>query len=155
MLTQSWSLFDCVLWTGDVDGSRYVLTSGDWFELDADFIATVEDYFDKLVARKSSLKLPAATALKVPKRSYYELEYNKAAAKKKGLTNLDRTSMMKGLGATGVEPCDLLHPTGGAFIHVKDGRSSAMLSHLFNQGVVALEGFLSVAGGTRSRDQAL
>lgn len=144
VFTQSWSLFDCVLWTADVGGNRYVLTSGDWFELDADFIATVEAYFDKLVARHSPLKLPAATALNIPKKSYYELEYNKAAAQKKSLTNLDRTSMMKGLGATGVEPCDLLHPTEGVFIHVKDGRSSAMLSHLFNQGVVALEGFLSV-----------
>lgn len=143
-LTQRWPLFDCILWTVTTEGVRYVLTSGEWFELDGAFISEVETAFDKMVARGASVALPPATALPIPSGSYYEREYNKRAAST-GLQLLDRTNMMDGLGASNVEPCDVLDAERGIFVHVKDGRSSSMLSHLFNQGTVSLEGFLSVA----------
>ena len=145
-LTQSWPLYDCLLWTVEVGQKRYILTSGDWFEVDGAFIASVEATFDSIVGRPSPLKLPNATKLSIPPKSYYEREYNAKASKTAKLTNLDRTSMMTGLGASGMEPCDLLDPGNGIFVHVKDGRSSAMLSHLFNQGVLSLETFLSLEG---------
>src|SRR4029079_14341520 len=84
-----------------------------------------------------------AVDMKIPASSYFEQEYNIRAAKSVKLVNLDRKNMMKGL-TTPVEPCDLLDPKQGTFIHVKDGRGSAVLSHLFNQGTIALETFLSV-----------
>jgi uncharacterized protein (TIGR04141 family) len=38
-------------------------------------------------------------------------------------------------------PCDFLS-TGRQFIHLKDGHSSAPISHLWNQGVVSAEAFV-------------
>ena len=40
-----------------------------------------------------------------------------------------------------MEPCDFLS-THKQFIHLKDGHSSAPISHLWNQGVVAAEAFV-------------
>lgn len=144
-LVRNWSLFDCLLWTTEFGNERYVLTGGDWFELDSDFVSEVERSFDSIVKRPAPLTMPDAEKLKIPKNSYFEQEYNKVAASKTGLTNLDRTDMMKFVEATGVEPCDLLDSKKGVFVHVKDGRKSSLLSHLFNQGAVSLEGLLSVA----------
>jgi uncharacterized protein (TIGR04141 family) len=70
-----------------------------------------------------------------------EADYNKAVATASGIELLDKKSFMQGLG-TAVEPCDVLDAHHGIFVHVKVGRTSANLSHLFNQGLVSTLTFL-------------
>lgn len=142
-LTVTWMLFDALVWTVEHNGSKFILNAGDWYELDRDFIEEVENQFDRLTSQKSIVQLPPAVDMAIPGNSYFEQEYNIRAAKAAKLVNLDRKDMMKGL-TTVIEPCDLLDSKQGTFVHVKDGRGSNVLSHLFNQGTVALEAFLSV-----------
>jgi uncharacterized protein (TIGR04141 family) len=142
---RAWPLVDCVLWNVEHAKRRYVLHGGDWFQLDGDFVAAVAARFAELTNDSSALALPPAKPIKIPKKSYYEQEYNKNVAKKLGLQNLDRTSMTTGVASSGVEPCDILDPAKGIFAHVKDGRNSSVLSHMFSQGTVGLDTFMSVA----------
>jgi uncharacterized protein (TIGR04141 family) len=142
-LTNHWPLLDGLVWSTTLAGKRFVLSVGDWFELDGAFVASVETRFDKIVSEKTRLAFPAATNLPGPKKSYFEQRYNAHAAAAMNLHNLDRSSMTTGV-ASAVEPCDLLDAKRGTFIHVKDGRKSSILSHLFEQGTVSLETFLSV-----------
>lgn len=152
-LVVHWPLLDAVIWSTEHSDRRFVLSAGDWFELDGNFIAEVEAAFDKLVAQTVPLKFPAAKTLTTSRDSYFEREYNSAAARSMKIENLDRTSMTTGL-TSAIEPCDLLEARRGIFVHVKDGRRSSVLSHLFDQGVVSLETFLSVAK-TRQQVRAL
>lgn len=142
-LTNQWPLLEGLVWSTTHGAKRFVLSVGDWFELDGSFIAAVEKRFDELVAKDIRLKFPPATTLPGPRKIYFEQRYNAHAAAAMKLHNLDRSSMTTGV-ASAVEPCDLLDAKRGTFIHVKDGRKSSILSHLFEQGTVSLETFLSV-----------
>jgi uncharacterized protein (TIGR04141 family) len=58
------------------------------------------------------------------------------------LLNLDQVKLSpSGAAKANLEPCDFLS-THKQFIHLKDGHSSAPISHLWNQGVVAAEAFV-------------
>src|SRR5690606_22438072 len=46
----------------------------------------------------------------------------------------------------GIEICDVLHRKSNAFVHVKKWGQSAVLSHLFAQGLVSADLFLHDAG---------
>ena len=59
------------------------------------------------------------------------------------LISMDQTKVApKGAANAALEPCDFFSRTK-QFIHLKDGHSSAPLSHLWNQGLVAAEAFVS------------
>jgi uncharacterized protein (TIGR04141 family) len=61
---------------------------------------------------------------------------------KSHLLNLDQVKLSPaGAANANLEPCDFLS-THKQFIHLKDGHSSAPISHLWNQGVVAAEAFV-------------
>lgn len=134
----SWSLYRGLL-IEVRNGKTHILTSGDWYEVRNDFVEQVEERFDEMVkasVTSLALSLPAQTA-----GQETEADYNKDAAAALGMEPLDKQSFMQGLG-TAVEPCDMLDAQRGIFVHVKVGRASATLSHLFNQGLVSTLTFL-------------
>jgi uncharacterized protein (TIGR04141 family) len=59
------------------------------------------------------------------------------------LISMDQTKVApKGAANAALEPCDFLS-RAKHLIHLKDGHSSAPLSHLWNQGLVSAEAFFS------------
>lgn len=116
------------------------MTTGDWYEVSKTFVDEITKRFDKIVS--DSL---ACCPIKLPKQKKAhkrEDEYNADAAKVLKIENYDKKSLTTGTGADQVEPCDLLDTKNGIFVHVKIGRTSAKMSHLFNQGLVATLTFL-------------
>lgn len=122
-------VFDTAL--QDAQGETFHLCEGNWYRIDDTYIARLSTYLDPLF---SDSDLPAYNHPS-------EGEYNAAvAAGDAAIACLDKRNISPG-GQTAVEPCDLLAVRDGSatFYHVKVSTLSAQLSHLFNQGVNAIE----------------
>ncbi|MER8648772.1 DUF6119 family protein [Mesorhizobium sp. M1121] len=113
------------------DGDTYHLCEGNWYRVENTYIARLSTYLDPLFAASD---LPAYAHAS-------EGEYNAAvAAGDAAIACLDMQNISPD-GQSAVEPCDLLAVRDGVatFYHVKVSTLSAQLSHLFNQGVNAIE----------------
>jgi uncharacterized protein (TIGR04141 family) len=111
----------------------YVLSNGDWFEIERNFALSV---------RNRVATIPSLT-LSLPEARLNETEgqYNQRAASTLPLALMDRQIIRLGDYRDQIELCDLLSQNG-QFIHVKRKTRSATLSHLFSQGVISAELFL-------------
>lgn len=129
---QKRKLYDCFVLEVEHAGNIYVLFGGDWFAVDKAFHKSVEFDFQKLV---SNAPFVASTKCKNEKDFIEELNADK------NLLSLDLTKLSPaGAPGANLEPSDFLSKRK-QFIHLKDGHSSAPISHLWNQGVVSAEAF--------------
>lgn len=122
-------VFDTAL--EDTANETFHLCEGNWYRIENSYIVRLSAYLDPLFADSD---LP-------PYAHASEGEYNEAvAAGNSAIACLD-TRNISPIGQSAVEPCDLLTVRGGVavFYHVKVSTLSAQLSHLFNQGVNAVE----------------
>ncbi len=125
---RSWSVHRCIVYETKLGDRTYLLSEGDWFEIDPSFVARI----DREVAaiQKAHLALPPAV------EGEEELAYNTRAANQLGIALMDRKLVT--IGGTSVEVADLVSPSGH-LIHVKRKTQSATLSHLFAQGRISAE----------------
>lgn len=130
---ERWRLYDCVAAEVDLEERLFVLSSGDWFEIEPDFAARIRA--DVARVAETPVSLPAA------RRDETEGRYNSRVARKLKHALLDRQLVRRGGVETPIEACDLFTPKR-QFIHVKRKTHSSTLSHLFAQGLVAADAFL-------------
>ena len=124
---KSFAVCRCLVWDCEKDGRHYHYCDGQWFCVNADFVARIQTELNPYF---SSTALP-------PNCELHEKDYNDRAAKlTQGMTCLDMSdiSLRK---ETQVEPCDLIRLVDRRIelTHVKIGVCSRVLSHLFFQGV--------------------
>lgn len=122
-------VFDTTL--ESAQGETFHLCEGNWYRIDDAYIARLSAYLDPLCKNSD---LP-------PYAELSEGAYNHAVAVADAAVVCLDTRNISPDGQTSVEPCDLLAIRDGAasFYHVKVSTLSAQLSHLFNQGVNAIE----------------
>lgn len=131
---ERYSLFKCFIYStslGEARKETYHLNEGDWYRVDNDYIAKLNDYLDQLCC---NLGLPDFN-------HGSEGDYNEAvAAGDPRFLCLDKKNISLP-GQSSVEPCDLYSVDNGSavFRHIKRSTFSAKLSHLFNQGIVSVE----------------
>ncbi len=112
------------------EGETFHLCEGNWYKIDNDYITRLSNYLDPLCAKAiSRLTIMPARVLitrRLPPATPALASYRK---------NISPD------GQSQVEPCDLLAARDGvaAFYHVKVSTLSAQLSHLFNQGINAVQ----------------
>ncbi|WP_342376836.1 TIGR04141 family sporadically distributed protein [Myxococcus stipitatus] len=129
-----WSVFDTIVFETELDGKVYVLSGGEWFQLDKGFADGVKAKLGRIPA--STLVLPPAGS------AQHENDYNSQVAKtSKNYALMDRKNAFVDESKTAIEACDLF-TTDSQFVHVKRKTRSATLSHLFAQGVVSADSFL-------------
>jgi uncharacterized protein (TIGR04141 family) len=125
-----------------LDGRRYFLMKGHWYEFAIDYHEQVRAEVERILAAGAhDLDLPAWQP------DMHEKDYNlHVAAVRPGYVCLDRKGVTTRLHRThGVEICDLLGPDG-ELVHVKKAWGSAPLSHLFAQGMVSAQTLLHDSG---------
>lgn len=135
---QKWKIYDCFIFEtslGDDDNARhYVLFAGSWYCVDRDFKAEVDEAFDAL----EKVNIVGAT-LCLNERELIE----NLVSTRNDLLKLDQEKINpKGVRYGNLEPCDFFSAER-EFIHLKDGHSSGSISHLWSQGVVSAEAFIS------------
>jgi uncharacterized protein (TIGR04141 family) len=134
-LYKNWLVYHCLNAEIDLDGTKYILNDGSWYAIDHDFVAGVNASFDAL--EDSKVILPPSGIRKEPDYNTYVATDNSDM-----FDLLDRKTIEIGGGRSSVEFCDLFSKNK-QLIHVKKYGGSSVLSHLFQQGVVSGELFLS------------
>lgn len=128
---KSWPLYKCIYADVIYNNKQYLLNEGKWYELADNFVSQVNDFYNNSVA--SSLALPDYSDRE-------EKDYNVAIENSNNALYclMDRKTVM--IGGTPIEFCDI-YTNHKQFVHVKKYSSSAVLSHLFFQGLVSAEAF--------------
>ena len=121
-------VFDTTLGGGTVS---YHLVEGSWYKVETSYVENLASYLDPLC---EDISLPEYLG-------NGEGQYNEnVAANDNSYICLDKSNISP-TGQTQIEPCDLYCVKNGhaIFHHVKISTLSAQLSHLFNQGVNAVQ----------------
>ena len=135
---QRWKVYDCFIFEtslgDDADQKHYVLFAGAWYCVDQDFKAEVDEAYNVL----EKVQIVGATTCLNERALIAEL-----VDSRDDLLMLDQQKINpKGVRYGNLEPCDFFS-RDGEFIHLKDGHSSGSISHLWSQGVVSAEAFIS------------
>jgi uncharacterized protein (TIGR04141 family) len=133
-LGHTWSAYEC-LYAEIARNGTYVLSGGRWYKVAADYAEAVQAAIASIPATKITLP-PAGLGDR-------EDAYNELATKAlDGGVLLDKKLVHLPRRVGGIEICDILHQKSNTFIHVKKWGQSAVLSHLFAQGLVSADLFL-------------
>lgn len=131
---KAWSIYKCLVWETGLNGDRkFVLSEGTWYEINKSFYKETERFFSDRVVDVEVAGLPEADIGET------EAEYNDKAAKSSEdyyLFDLGvASSRTKSIGRDKNELCDIFDVKEKWFVHIKRGKTSDKLSHLFRQGV--------------------
>ena len=124
-----WPIFRCLNGEIDLDGKRYILNDGRWYQIQQTFYDEVCEYFNSL--DHAGLQFD-------PYGGRKEGPYLRAIANNNDLVLLDQKWVRPKGVANNLEFCDLLSDCNG-IIHVKKYGSSAVLNHLFAQAYQSIE----------------
>jgi uncharacterized protein (TIGR04141 family) len=135
MVVHQWSVFQC-LYTEIINNSNtFLLTNGKWYKIDSNYVSQINAVYKEL-QNKSSINLPDYS-------HNNEQDYNLDVSKlNSDFACMDRNLISYGGGYSKIEFCDL-YSNQKKIIHVKRYSGSSVLSHLFSQGTVSGELFLS------------
>lgn len=136
--SEKWRVYDCFVFEASLgSGSSktdYVLFSGEWYRIDKKFKDRVEKFFDAI----PKVTIIGKTTCINEQELIAEIETTRD-----DLLKLDQTKINpEGVRYANLEPCDFFSKKK-QFIHLKDGHSSGPISHLWFQGVVSAEAFVS------------
>lgn len=130
-----WSVYRAVVAERKTQDRTYVLSGGDWHEIEKGFAERIDRRVAKIAS--AGLRLPPA------KQNEKEGAYN-ARVVRIGIYHLDQKCPR--VEGDQVELCDLYVSRDRQFVHVKRWNRSSTLSHLFAQGLTSAEALLSDEG---------
>ncbi|RJP66555.1 MAG: hypothetical protein C4532_15910 [Candidatus Abyssobacteria bacterium SURF_17] len=133
-LKYQWKAYNCLYCEihDDKKEKTYLLSNGKWYEVAKEFAKRVDREYQHLRDSRASVYLPSYTHRN-------EKEYNQKTAKGDvSFYCMDGDLIPHGGGYSKIEFCDLF-TRSKEIIHVKQYGGSAVLSHLFSQGVVSGE----------------
>lgn len=127
-IIEEWSIYKCVYAEIDYNNEKYLLVAGKYYKVDKDYKKKVEDE----ISVDTSFTLPDWD------KSKHENIYNtEVATNDNSFQCLDGGANQNNLIGKGkIEFADLVK-TDKHLVHVKKYGSSAVLSHLFSQGLVS------------------
>lgn len=138
--SEKWRVYDCFVFEASLGvgdkAKHYVLFAGDWYVVEKRFKQLVEDYFGAL----EKVAIIGPTDCANERDLIADIEANRPELLKLDQQKINPTGVRYG----NLEPCDFLSKNG-EFIHLKDGESSGPISHVWMQGLVSAEAFVSDA----------
>ncbi len=130
------SIYAALVFQTEYEGKNYILCSGTWYYVETSFFEQVNNFI-KTKVPISDVVLPDCPLDKD------EGEYNKMAADGNAdFCLMDKKFVSIENGPKQIEACDIF-TRDKKMIHVKNKGQSAQLSHLFSQGKVSAECFVS------------
>lgn len=128
-----WPLYGCLEAEINFEEKIYLLSEGDWYQIDRDYTDQVNRYFE--AATISNLEFPRYG-------TDHEGPYLRRIADNANFYLLDQKLVRLSGASSSFEFCDLLTPEHH-IIHVKKYSSSSVLSHLFSQAYVSAEALIN------------
>lgn len=133
----SWKVYNCLYCEIDDGEQIHILSNGKWYQIESDFAKQVFNSFDSFKKQTTERILPECN------QKEHEDKYNERVANElSNICNMDRKTVNYGGANQKIEFCDLF-TKDKKLIHVKHYGASSVLSHLFSQGLVSGELFLS------------
>jgi|WetSurMetagenome_2_1015567.scaffolds.fasta_scaffold02226_8 uncharacterized protein (TIGR04141 family) len=130
----SWTSFRCIYGELEKDNKQFIINNGKWYEVESNFVKTINKIYSEI--RLSDIILPKYDHLD-------EADYNKKITEENSnFLLMDRNNIFHGGGHNQIEFCDILDKKN-KIIHIKHYGGSAVLSHLFQQGLISGELFVS------------
>src|SRR5690606_37948564 len=133
MPVKEYSIYKSLLFDCELDDNTYHLCEGEWYHIAKDYITKLENELDPLFIDDHQYLHQC--------EHRREDDYNRSISEEHGLViNLDKKNISPP-GQRHVEPCDLIYLKDDSLelMHIKVSTRSAGLSHLFNQGLNAVE----------------
>lgn len=141
--TMEWPLQRCLSWETEMNGTKYILSEGSWYEVAPSFFKEIEDFYQARILDRHDFPLASKSKIK---ESDYNNEICTAKSTDRFLFDLGNPkSSTMSMGKARNEICDVFDIATRTFIHVKMGKTSPSLSHLFRQG--------SFSGQSLKRDE--
>jgi uncharacterized protein (TIGR04141 family) len=134
----NWPVYRCLYCEVEDGSNTYLLSGGHWYKVASDFVGQVNEYYARLPVYAEALP-----AYKDPSEGAYAERVAKESNGKFAL--MDRRLISIGGGHSRVEFCDLFS-RGKDLIHIKRYGGAGVLAHLFSQGVVSGQLFVSDEG---------
>jgi uncharacterized protein (TIGR04141 family) len=136
--SEKWRVYNCFVFETSIgtgaQQQHFVLFAGNWYRVEKQFKARIEAFFDSI----PKVSIVGPTTCLNEQTLIANIEQNRP-----DLLKLDRTKINPaGVKYANLEPCDFFS-NKKQFIHLKDGHSSGSISHLWSQGVVSAEAFLT------------
>lgn len=131
--TATWSLYTCLEAEIEREEKIYLLSEGEWYQIDRDYTEQVNRFFEAAV--RCELQFPRYD-------TDNEGPYLKRIANNANFYLLDQKLVRLNGASSPFEFCDLLTPDHH-IIHVKKYSSSSVLSHLFSQAYVSAEALIN------------
>lgn len=131
----SWSLLTCLSAEVTLQGGTFILSEGEYFRVRQAFLEDLDGFIAGLP--QTAHVLPESVG-DVNEGPYNEL----AAESSSDYLLLDKRTVRVGGVTSPIEICDVL-AADGSFIHIKRKLGSSSLSHLFAQGTVSADLFLT------------
>jgi uncharacterized protein (TIGR04141 family) len=128
-----WPMYSCLEAEIELDNKIYLLSEGDWYQIDRDYTEGVNRYFASAIP--SDLQFPVYG-------TDHEGTYLRRVADNINFFLLDQKLVRLSGASSPFEFCDLLTPDNH-IIHVKKYSSSSVLSHLFSQAYVSAEALIN------------
>ncbi|NWF11035.1 TIGR04141 family sporadically distributed protein [Pseudomonas salomonii] len=130
---KSWSAYKCLYAEISYSGESYILRNATWYKVDSNFVKKIDDHLLSLNTYNGPLPRYEEDR---------EEDYNQKLILDPSFELLDKKNIKIGGAYDKLEFCDVIK-NGNELIHVKYYRSSSTLSHLFSQGCVSAEAFIS------------
>lgn len=129
---KTWPVYRCLYADIVINGHQYLLNDGKWYEVDLNYVRQVQEYYNN------------ADLADLPLLDYQWVEegvYNKKVCESNPalFCLMDKKNIILD-GQSPIEFCDI-YTRNRQFIHVKNYKSSSVLSHLFFQGFVSADNF--------------
>lgn len=136
--TEKWKVYDCFVFETELTKkaitTHYVLFAGNWYKVEDDYKKEVEEFYENI----EKVNIVGPTGCVNETSLINDLHKNRV-----DLLKLDKVKINPaGVQYGNLEPCDFFSKNR-EFIHLKDGHSSGPISHLWFQGVVSAEAFIS------------
>lgn len=148
---KTWSVLDCLYGEIEVAGINYIISRGEWFEVNHDKYARVNTTIDNILdntlvvpdAVKNQTRQSIAAFVQANPNSKLDKEriFNRHFCTHLDGELFDEIAKQIVLYEDQFEVCDILLPLEKKFLHVKNNYSASALSHLFNQGFVSASSF--------------
>ncbi len=141
-----WTALKCIIAEIELEEQQYCFSDGKWYKINSDFVTLIDNNY---------ANIELCTDDFAPYEGGSEDEYNDAL--NSYLTNshlLHKYKIALGGGqGNNIEPCDLLW--NNKMIHVKKNSGSSVLSHLFNQALVAGEMWIDSSCRSQIREKMI
>lgn len=139
-LKYQWKAFNCLYCEIEdtVKEKTYLLSNGKWYEIENNFAKQINANYKQFRDLSSFVVLPPCAYVNTKENTYNK----NVADNNHNFCCMDMQLIPHGGGYSKIEFCDL-YSKDNKIIHVKHYGGSTVLNHLFSQGVVSGELFLS------------